>query len=369
MAKKSFLSELINGTLPFLLILLIPLTILFNFPALIGIYKDPTKSAVTPSNTVALSSNKDYKESTSVTTMTYLCSEVSYNQLNWIYNKTIGGYKNDEVPGWIHVSEGENPSGLEWALWVNQYNPNTYAIVYAATDQVKDTFRYIDMEVSEDYCDQMLEARDAIKSIPSIIQPLKEQNPNIYGDVEVLYITGHSLGGYLAMFIASEIVDSYYGSTFSDVRLSDISASLQLLNVHCITFGSPGMHYNEGFKLNGEEVPLTAWQQDKVNKNEAGLYNLIITNFMNTQDPVPNLLDKYLKHLGIVINLIANRSVANESWFFWTLEKLGTGIGIAATSASNIVASLGIASTENGLKGNVYYHMIWVYTSLLKGFA
>ena len=361
--KKSFFSELLDGLFPILLALLIPVLILVNYPAILGIELDPTKNAVAAGTSAALLKNKNYRQSISAKTMSYLCAEASYDQLGLLYRAYIP-VSNNSVSGWVHVKEGNTKKGLEWALWVNKYDKNTYVMVYAGTDQIKDVLQYIAMETSESYSEQMIEARNAIKRIPSIVDPLKQSNPKVYGDVERLYITGHSLGGYLAMFVASDIVDSEHGGTYSNVRLSEISASLELENMQCITFGAPGMYYVEGFKVAGKELPITRWQKEKIANNEAGLYKDNIVQYVNDKDIVANLLSSHLKHIGEKIKFYVKPLDPSISLRF--IMQNGMGIITAMFGTVTEAAGLfGIASTKNAIAGNLYYHMIWVYADLL----
>jgi len=175
-----------------------------------------------------------YEEIIELDRLCYLTAEAS--QKGFIKN-VLADYleiKNNTAEGWKHLKEDTYDSGLSWALWQNVYDKNTYCLVYAGTDQILDTLSYIPMMTNEKYCTQMNEAIVVANTIDKYINT----------DINKLYIIGHSLGGYLASYVMSDLVDSSLSSdTHSRSKVSDINADLKLDKVECITFGAPGFYY------------------------------------------------------------------------------------------------------------------------------
>ena len=398
--EKDWFDELFSEFFHFLFqiasILLIPALIILNWNSISSI------------RTSAALNNENYNESVSSKTMAYLCAEASYDYVGWFY-KQFMPVRNNQVSGWTHVTEGRDGwysnvvwSGLEWALWVNDFNKNTYCLVYAGTDEIPDMLNYIDMELAENYCPQMIGAVGAAKSIKSHVQDLVNSKPNTYGTMTKLYITGHSLGGYLASYITSEMIDYYYGGSESNsnIRLSDVSNNLDIEDLHCVTFGAPGMYHTDDFSITygqlrnssavrkfgstvadlierlnthkynaieteiGWDIHLTSWEVEKNRNNLQNLYYDHIINYVNNRDFVGNLVQQKMGHLGRVIYNDVNRYDSSSGLQFILKKAMQAVTGLVNTVVNSLellgFVNLGGSATT----GDIYYHMIWIYASI-----
>ena len=292
-----------------------------------------------------------YNNSISLDTMCYLTAEASEN--GDIYNiiKKYLEIKNNKAPGWTHVKQGHYTSGLSWTLWQNNYRPNTYCLVYAGTDQILDTASYLPMMIREAYCTQMDQAIAVAKSIKDYAK----------ADIKNLFIAGHSLGGYLASYVTSDLVDYSVNSanTHSRIKVSDIESTLSLSAVKCYTFGAPGFYYTP-IKipvLGANLVSLTDWGQEKKTNNIAGKYTKYIYNVRNNYDPVGHLFisPKSFTHLGTVRNLTVNKISAGKQNEFSRFVKNQGIIGLL----------YGGASMLNIPVHQVYYHLPHVYINAM----
>lgn len=311
------------------------------FPVSYSTKSDATPALEAPaSSTISSYSAKDYKDSISAEAMCNLSAEASNGILKDVYSAFMPvGY--NTVSGWNHVYDNTLTNGLSYDLWVNKYAPTTYALVYAGTDQFVDTQQYISMETNENFSSQMIDAVEAAKNIEAMIKHKKERskNPSLFGEVKELYITGHSLGGYLSSFVTSELVDASLGQS-SSISVFDISSTLTISNIKCTTFGAPGMYYTGTFP----KVPLTSWQERKVANEKQAKYNQYIVQYVNSLDPVGCLFPKYFEHLGVRIDLEVRKTAASTTVFFLLKFPATCFVGFGAS---------------------IYYHMPWVYIPLL----
>lgn len=317
------------------------LAIVLVFPMSYSTTTDSTPALNEPaSSTISSSVAKNYVDSISNESMCNLSAEASTGVLKELYSFFMP-LDNNSVSGWIHVYENSLPDGFTYDLWVNKYDPMTYTLVYAGTDQFIDTEQYISMEVDENFSSQMSEAIKAAKNITAMIEHKKERakNPDAFGTVNNLFITGHSLGGYLASFVASELVDSSLGQT-SRISTSDIGPNLTISNLKCITFGAPGMYYTGTFPA----VHLTSWQERKVANDKQGKYDQYIVQYVNSLDPVGNLFPKLLQHIGVRVYLEVKKTAASTTMVFFMKLPPTYFVGFGAS---------------------IYYHMPWVYIPLL----
>lgn len=291
-----------------------------------------------------------YNNSVSLDTMCYLTAEASEN--GDIYNifKKYLEIKNNNAPGWTHVRQGHYSSGLSWTLWQNNYRSNTYCLVYAGTDQILDTLSYLPMMIREEYCTQMDQAIAVAKNIKDYAKT----------DIKNLFIAGHSLGGYLASYVTSDMVDYNVNpsNTHSRIKASDVESTLSLGNVKCYTFGAPGFYYTPiripviGTKI----VSLTKWGEEKKANNIAGKYTSYIYNVRNKYDPVGHLFisPKSFTHLGFVRELKVKRITAGQTNEFSRFVKQQGLIGKIYN-----IANLLIPVSE------VYYHLPHVYINAM----
>lgn len=313
----------------------------------VGVGAASVTSAVTTTPSTSSQMNvKGYNESISAVTMCNLAAEASQGGLLNLYIRNMG-IKNNNVKGWTHITEETCSSGFTYALWVNNYDPTVYTLVYSGTDQIKDVADYLPMELNENRSSQTRQAVDVYRNIDDTIASKRSSNPQKYGELSKLYICGHSLGGYLAMYVASDLVDSVIFSQANVLaKVSDndyFKGSVSSINdiskrVQCVTFGAPGMHKKDTWK-----ITLTSWQRQKVKNNNDKKYHDIITQYTNSDDPVATLLESELGHIGRKINLgKPNVSIWSKLDFIRNNRNL-----------------LAAASTL------IYCHMPWVYINML----
>lgn len=312
-----------------------------------AVYKSPVNNRYNVGSIYVKETAIDYRklsDSVSPKAMCTIAAEASIGAVKEIY-KTFMAIKDDSVSGWRLLEKDTKRSGLTYKLWVNRYDKSVYTLALSGTDQIKDTSQYFPMMMDEEYPIQMKETLEVGKQIVSLV------NKNVskgYGEkMTELYITGHSLGGYLSAFLASEIVDSYNNENHQDIKYSDfVYLGFKLENIHCYTFGAPGF-YNKPL---GEGVlgigiyanhPIPNWGKKKKSNNSKGKYDSVITNYYNNLDLVGTLYveNDNLKHLGTTIVLWVNNANPVNLYLF----------------------SVNFLQVPKKL----YYHMPWVYINVL----
>lgn len=285
-----------------------------------------------------------YNDSISPKAMCNIAAEVSVGLLKTIYSKFMP-IKEDHISGWNLLEKENKDSGLSYKLWVNEYDKSVYTITLSGTDQIKDTTQYFPMMMDEEYPIQMKETLEVGKNIvPMIDNNIKSGKGE---KLSRLFITGHSLGGYLSAFLASEIVDSYNNENHQNINYSDfLYSDFSIDNIHCYTFGAPGFYnklLDEGVLGTGYYAnhPIPEWGQKKQSNNEQGKYNKYITNYYNNLDLVGTLYveNDNLKHLGKVI-------------IIWINNASPVNLYIFTLSFKEVTKKL-------------YYHMPWVYINVL----
>ena len=300
------------------------------------------------SGTSSSMNNQLYKNSISLDSLCYLTAEASEN--GDIYNifKKYLEIRNNTAPGWIHIKQGHYNSGLSWTLWQNKYESNTYCLVYAGTDQILDTASYLPMMLDEDYCTQMNQAIEVAKSIKNHAKT----------SIKKLFVAGHSLGGYLASYVVSDMVDYSVNSsqTRSRIKASDIESTLSIGNVRGYTFGAPGFYLYPAKIVGVVKVPITDWAKEKKANNDAGKYNKYIYNYTNNYDPVGHLFifPNSFKHLGNYKDYKVNKiSAGKENEFSRFVQEQGL-IGKLYGVANKLIPV-----------SRVYYHLPHVYINVM----
>jgi len=293
----------------------------------------------------------DFKSSVSLDNLCYLATEVSREGLLYDAITTYMEVRNNSAPGWTLVKDQFIiSSGLAWSLWQNNYNKQVYTLVYAGTDHIlQDFMDYKPMMMNEDYCDQIIDAIDVAKSINILIS---ESN----GDLDKLYIVGHSLGGYLSAFVMSEIIDSYVSpaNTKSSLSIDQIKPGLSVDDVKCVTFAAPGF-YEGGLAYAGEEFSITSWGKEKQYNNQKGYYDDYIINYTNIYDPVGHLFisPDHFYPLG--------------KWYDYIITKLSSAQ--FSNESKKLKFFLTEMVVEQEIITNVYYHLPHVYINMLDGYA
>lgn len=142
-----------------------------------------------------------------------------------------------------------------------------YAVAYAGT---KDSL---------DYVTDMSEIKTGIKGAQVTVAELKleELLKKDKNKIEKLYLTGHSLGGYIAAFLASDIIDDSSG-------LGIIPKS----KVKAYTFNAPGI------SLSVFPTPSKL----KIARDKLGKYDNYILNYYIKTDPVSSFGDNLGKRKG-----------------------------------------------------------------------
>ncbi len=328
------------------------------FIAFFGIGTVSTVAAVTSTMTTSGAYNyAEYEESVSATAFMHLSAEASQGRLLKMYTKYME-LEDNKIDGWVHIEENTFDNNMSYALWVNEYKNDTYALIYAGTDHIEDTLDYVPMETSEKRSPQMNKAVEVAKTIKGTIAEKHAENPEVYGELNNLYVSGHSLGGYLSMYVVSDMVDSMLGYenvliTLDDIGFGDVTTIDELkTKLQCVTFGAPGVYYTE-LKL----IPTTHWQKQKVEVNEAKHYDEIITQHVNSRDPVGNLFQyknlKTMRHLGTRKYYEVEKASLNTLTTFFRNNDNKSVVGI--------IVNAGVAFTV------IYYHMPWVYVNVLNG--
>jgi len=300
-------------------------------------YQSISKSGNSGSNT-----SQKFKNSVTLDNLCYMTIEAS--DKGFIRDVITEYYEleNNKAPGWKHLKEGHSTSGYTWALWQSKYESGTYNLVFSGTDELWDVATYIPMMINEDYCTQMDEAINTAKKI-------KNYAPT---NITKLYITGHSLGGYLAAYVTSDLVDSSLSSSSkSRISVNDISNFLTLDNVKGVTFGAPGFYVgNMKWTVIKKVQQITTWGQEKKTNNQNKKYDNYIENYTNEYDPVGHLFvgAQYFKHLGKRKD--------------YEVERINAGFFAKAYS---ILSKFG----ELNKIADVYYHLPHVYDALIEGYT
>jgi hypothetical protein len=179
----------------------------------------------------------DYEESISAESMLNLSVE-SFNGPWGDVLKMSMDIKDNQGYGWKYIAgDTAGKEAYSWVLWQNAYKDTTYALSCAGTDSPFDIATFLPMMVDEDYSEQMNAAIESVKNIKNIIPTSK---------IEKLYITGHSLGGYLAMFLGTELVEASVNPALSDLPFSttfgEKGIGLTMDDISIVTFGAPGFY-------------------------------------------------------------------------------------------------------------------------------
>lgn len=303
-----------------------------------------TTATITEPTTSGKFNASNYYKSISAEAFCNLSAEVSQGEFQELFLNNMD-LVNNQVSGWIYIQEETFENDFSYSLWVNKYEPTTYCIAFAGTDSIKDALEYIPMETAEDRSPQMQTAAQITKESIKTIAELNSKNQDSYGFLKTLYICGHSLGGYLAMYITSDIIDSSLGYKNNIITIDDIgfdSYEQVKKDLRCVTFGAPGMHY-EGEPLG---IKMTEWQKQKVEIDKEKKYNNIITQYVNSKDPVANLFPSYLKHIGTLK--------------YYNVNNLNLAARIKFVQSNKSILGLGAGFSP------IFYHGPWLYINLIK---
>ena len=196
-----------------------------------------------------LKRQKAYRDSVSERSMLLLATELYTGNIK---EMTYNAMPENKTNNWTLVArypydktgQEQTEIGTTAALWVNNIDKTVYTFSIAGTDEILDTIQYLPMELNRDKSAQQQEVHEMISGIGEDIAKHK-QTLNL-GDVKKLYITGHSLGGYLAMSLLTDLIDSSIAEqnntkTYALTKVSDISSTLDINNVFAYTFAAPGL--------------------------------------------------------------------------------------------------------------------------------
>lgn len=247
-----------------------------------------------------------YKESVSERTMLLLATEVYQGAIKDVIYYSMPLSRN-KVDGWTVVArypESQTGAvstkvGTSAVLWVNDLDKETYCLSIAGTDQISDMLQYIPMETSSTRSQQQNEVAQIASNINNDVKKHKAKMG--LGDIKKLYLTGHSLGAFLAMSLGTDIIDSSiatskHTTTHALTKVQDISSTLSASNVFTYTFAGPGLMVQIPPKMDsklksllqiGDTVPL--WVNEKIANNKARAYDKNLIQYTNTRDIVPNL--------------------------------------------------------------------------------
>ena len=310
--------------------------------------------AATFSDIFSVFTASSYKKSVSDESMLYL----SVESFQGPWGSALQGFMDitdNKVDGWKQIaSDIKGDESYSWTLWQNKYEKTTYALACAGTDSPSDLGTFLPMMLDENYSQQMRDAMDSVRNIKNIIKT----------DIDELYITGHSLGGFLAMFLGTEFVDS--NTTRTDVykttnlpiatTFGEKGKNLTLDKIHAVTFGAPGFYKTE-IKFPGDVVDalvgkglsivanqkkaVPTWSKNKFANDAKELYKDTVVNYKNSNDPVANLFVKpsAFIHVGDTRNIDIRSSNPFQATLEWAMQ-------------------LPLA--------NVYYHAPWVYKDMLR---
>ena len=244
-----------------------------------------------------------YKDSVSARTMLLLATEVNTGNVGEIASYSVP-VKKGNVDGWTLVARypknaRATDEGTSAALWVNGLDKETYCLSIAGTDQWGDMLQYIPMETSASRAKQQKEVDEIASGLYKDVQ--KNKTALGLGDIKKLYITGHSLGAFLAMSLGTDLIDASVAAnkgttTYSLTKVSDICPTLKVNNVFTYTFAAPGLMIKIPPKLPkavksllkvGDVIPN--WSREKIANNKDGVYDKNLIQYTNSRDVVPNL--------------------------------------------------------------------------------
>ena len=231
---------------------------------------------------------REYQDSVSNETIFALSVE-AYQNLWGNVVKWMAKVEDNKVNGWTHKYTVDGDADFSCTVWENNYNKNTYAMVLSGTDDLlqEPLETYLPMMVNEELCPQLKQT----------VEQTKKMNTHGLNRIDRLYITGYSLGGYLSNFLATELVDDANGYE-TNISLSDISPTLLIENVKCVSFAAPGFYIekldipainNVIDRIANSVNKVTSWTKAKMGRDAEGLYDDTITNILNGRDPVANL--------------------------------------------------------------------------------
>ena len=178
----------------------------------------------------------------------------------YCYGK-LHGEKYGTTPSddWKEIYSYDNPkTGFNCMFFKSTYEKESkhdYCIAYTGTTDLTDLKTYPSIALAI----QNLQLDDAVEQFNFLIDQYKD-------DINKVYITGHSLGAYLASYVESEIVDDNVTSIDKD-------------KTACYAFGDPGFS-NRG---------INNWARMKINNNKNGKYDNYIYEYKNDFDPVANI--------------------------------------------------------------------------------
>ena len=331
---------------------------------------------------------KKYKESVSARTMLLLATEVYTGNIQEImyYSMPV---KKGKVDGWTLVSRypdnkaGNTLAGTTAALWVNNLDKETYCLSIAGTDQLGDMLQYIPMETSNTRAKQQKEVDEIASSMNKVVQSNKSKMG--LGEIKKLYLTGHSLGAFLAMSLGTDLID-YNIATNKGVKsnaltkVSDIGPSLRVNNVYTYTFAGPGLMTEipadmpsavKSFLGVGNVIP--EWSREKLANNKDGAYDKNLIQYTNTRDVVPNLyklgnytaavvldwwgtsdIKNLFVHLGKEYETTSKKYTLADTYAFIRRFNILDGDGIMTTGLNTAAGVLGLQ-----------YHLCFIYLEQL----
>jgi len=248
-----------------------------------------------------------------------LATEVYYGDVFNLVTKNYNVTKN-KVDGWTLVAKypkdkEATESGTTARLWVNNIDNETYCISIAGTDSFDEIlFQYIPMETSPGYASQQRELADFVNNINDYMRGSSAYSK--CGKIKKLLVTGHSLGGFLAMTLGTDLYDSTPNDNLTIAKRHLLSKDLKPQDIKTITFAAPGLleaipsDTPKGVKDAlgvGDEIP--EWSANKFKNNKNRKYDNMLVQYTNNNDLVSNLqkitdLASYAKKIGINLDWI-----------------------------------------------------------------
>lgn len=239
---------------------------------------------------------QNYLDSTTPTKMLELSAEVYEGEIFPLITEMYPVTK-ENVESWTVVSKfpKDKPSsenGTSIKLWVNNYDSETYCISIAGTDALEEIVeQYIPMETSPTYSTQQREISEYVKNIRKYIKESK--NYSKCGEVKKLFVTGHSMGAFYAMWLGTDLYDS---DSYSLTKCSDIGPYLKSANIKTYTYAAPGLLTEIPSNLPkaikdllgvGDRIP--DWSKHKLENDKKNKYDTMLYQYTNELDIVPNL--------------------------------------------------------------------------------